>query len=238
DLGLPAAQERLLREVVAVGKPTILVLQSGSAVAVPWAAEHVDAVLMAWYGGEEAGTALAEVLFGDAGPAGRLPVTVYASADDLPPFESYDMEGRTYRFFRGTPLYPFGFGLSYTRFEYRDLRITPGAIEPEGEAEVSVEVANVGEVAGDEVVQLYVTDPEASVPVPLRQLQGFRRITLEPGATERVVFTLQPGQLVCYADDGAAMVEPGRFILSVGGGQPIPGGAASECVSGELEVTA
>ncbi|MBM3499421.1 MAG: glycoside hydrolase family 3 protein [Armatimonadetes bacterium] len=235
DLGLPEAQERLLREVAAVGKPVVLVALSGSAVAIPWAREHVGAIVATWY--EEAGTALAEVLFGDVSPAGRLPVTVYESVEDLPPFESYDMADRTYRFFRGTPLFPFGYGLSYTRFEYRNLRITPTTATAEGQVEVSVEVTNVGERAGDEVVQLYVTDAEASVPVPIRQLQGFRRVRLEPGATKTVAFRLQPSQLVCYADDGTSMVEPGRFLISVGGGQPIPGGSAAECLTGELEVT-
>ncbi len=238
DLGLPEVQDQLLRAVVAVGRPVVLVLLGGSAVAVPWAKQHVPAILMTWYGGEEAGTALAEVLFGDYSPAGRLPVTVYESVDQLPPFASYDMEGRTYRFFRGAPLFAFGFGLSYTQFAYRDLRLSASPVPPGQLVEVSVEVANVGHVAGEEVVQLYVTDAEASVPVPLRQLQGFRRVRLEPGASETVRFTLQPSQLVCYADDGTSMVEAGRFVISVGGGQPICGGSASECLTGEFEVGA
>jgi beta-glucosidase len=236
DLGLPEVQERLLREMSALGKPVVLVLLSGSAVAVPWAKDHVQAILAAWYGGEEAGTALAEVLFGDLSPAGRLPVTVYESVDQLPPFESYDMAERTYRFFTGAPLFPFGFGLSYTRFEYRNPRIAPEVVRAGESVEVSVDVRNVGPVASDEVVQLYVTDEEASVPVPLRQLQGFRRIHLEPGASETVRFTLQPSQLVSYADDSTSMVEPGRFAVSVGGGQPVAGGSASECATGSFEV--
>jgi len=238
SLGLPEPQERLLREVTAVGKPVVLVLLSGSAVAIPWAKEHVGAILMTWYGGEEAGTALAEVLFGDASPSGRLPVTVYASVDDLPPFESYDMAGRTYRFFGGAPLFPFGFGLSYARFEYGDLRISPSKVKVGAPVEVTVEVTNVGDRTGDEVVQLYVTDAEASVPVPLRQLQGFQRVRLEPGASATVCFTLEPSQLACFADDGTQMIEPGRFVVSAGGGQPIPDSSAIPRVTGEFEVVA
>ena len=236
DLGLPEVQERLLRQVASVGKPVVLVLLSGSAVAVEWAKGNVEAIVATWYGGEEAGTALAEVLFGDYSPAGRLPLTVYESVHELPPFESYDMEGRTYRFFRGAPLFPFGFGLSYTRFEYHNLQIAPSVARADESVAVSVELTNVGAVAGDEVMQLYVTDVGASVPVPLRQLQGFRRVHLEPGACETVCFTLQPSQLACYADDGGSMVEPGSFTVSVGGGQPVPGGCAGECVTGSFEV--
>jgi beta-glucosidase len=236
DLGLPAVQEELLREVVALGKPTVLVLLSGSAVAVGWANEHVDAILATWYGGEEAGTALAEALFGDYNPSGRLPVTVYESVDQLPPFESYDMAGRTYRFFGGTPLFPFGFGLSYTRFEYGNLQISPPTIAVDQPVEVSVEVRNVGSVSGDEVVQLYVTDDEASVPVPLRQLQAFRRLHLQPGEAQIIRFALQPNQLACYTNDGQPLIEPGRFTLSVGGGQPLPGGSPTSCATGTLNV--
>jgi len=238
ELGLPEVQERLLREVTSLGKPTVLVLLSGSAVAVGWAKEHVDAILATWYGGEEAGTALAEVLFGDVNPAGRLPVTVYESVAQLPPFESYDMTDRTYRFCRGEPLFPFGFGLSYTRFEYADLRVTPTAIGAGESVEVSATVRNVGPVAGDEVVQLYVTDEAASVPVPIRRLEGFRRIHLEPGAETTVRFVLQPSQMVCYHDDGEPMIEPGHFTVAVGGGQPIPGGSPSGCVTGAFEIAA
>ncbi|MBM3472667.1 MAG: glycoside hydrolase family 3 protein [Armatimonadetes bacterium] len=236
DLGLPEAQEQLLREVASQGRPTVLVLLSGSAVAIGWAKEHVDAILATWYGGEEAGAALAEVLFGDCNPAGRLPVTVYASVDQLPPFECYDMANRTYRFFRGTPLFPFGFGLSYTRFEYGNLQISPATVAAGQPVEVSVEVRNVGPLSGDEVVQLYVTDDEASLPVPLRQLQGFQRIHLQPGETQTVRFVLEPRQLACYADDGQPLIEPGRFTLSIGGGQPIPGGAPTACAIGALQV--
>ena len=235
DLGLPGVQEELLREVAAVGKPVVVVLLSGSAVAVNWAQENAPAILATWYAGEEAGTALAEALFGDTSPAGRLPVTFYKSLAQVPPFEEYAMAGRTYRFLSEEPLYPFGFGLSYTRFEYSGLTVSPAAVRAGEGVEISAEVRNVGDRAGDEVVQLYVADVEASVPVPIHQLQGFRRINLQPGESRRVTFTLAPEQMVCYTDDGRPMVEPGRFLVSVGGGQPLPG---TPHVAGVLEVVA
>ena len=232
DLGLPGIQEDLLREVAAVGKPVVLVLQSGSALAVNWAAENAAAILSTWYGGEEAGRALAEALFGDCSPAGRLPVTFYRSLEQVPPFEDYNMAGRTYRFMEAAPLYAFGFGLSYTRFAYSDLVIALPRPKDGPMAEVAATVTNVGARAGDEVVQLYLTDREASVPVPLRQLQGFRRVHLQAGQSAQVTFTLMPAQMACYADDGQALVEPGWFEVSVGGAQPQDG----ECVTGSFEV--
>jgi beta-glucosidase len=232
DIGLPGLQEDLLREVAAVGRPVILVLQSGSALSVNWAAENVAAILSTWYGGEEAGTALAEVLFGDYSPAGRLPVTFYKSLAQVPPFEDYNMAGRTYRFMEDAPLYGFGFGLSYTRFAYSDLAIASPRPEDGPMVEITATVTNVGECAGDEVVQLYVTDEEASVPVPLRQLQGFRRIHLQPGESVQVTFKLMPAQMACYTDAGKTVIEPGRFAFSIGGSQP----QDSECVTGSFEV--
>ena len=232
DLGLPGIQEDLLREVAAVGKPTILVLQSGSALAVNWAAENVAAILSTWYGGEEAGTALAEVLFGDYNPAGRLPVTFYQGLEQVPPFEDYSMAGRTYRFMEAAPLYGFGFGLSYTKFAYSALEIASPGLGDGTMVEIAATVTNVGECAGDEVVQLYLTDCEATVPVPLRQLQGFRRVHLQPGQSTQVAFTLTAAQMACYTDEGKAVVEPGWFELSVGGAQPQDG----EGVQGSFEV--
>ncbi len=239
DIALPGHQEALLQAVHATGTPVVLTLQGGSALAVPWAKEHVPAILMAWYGGEEAGTALAEVLWGDVNPAGRLPVTFYTGLEQLPPFEDYAMRsgpGRTYRFFRQQPLWPFGHGLSYTRFEYRDLLVTPTRVAPDESVQVSVEVQNVGDRAGDEVVQLYASDEEASVPVPLRQLQGFRRIHLEPGERQTVTFALKPSQLACYRDDGTPMVEPGTFRITIGGGQPL-GGFGAPHITGSFRVS-
>ena len=180
DLGLPRVQEELIQAVAAVGKPVVLVLLSGSAVAVNWEAQHVPAILETWYPGQAAGTALADVLFGTYNPAGRLPVTFYKSADQIPPFPNYNMEGKTYRYFRGEPLFPFGHGLSYTTFVYSNLKI-PSSVHTGENVSVSVDVKNSGSRSGEEVVQLYVTELEASAPVPIRSLQAFRRVKLKAG---------------------------------------------------------
>jgi len=233
DIRLPRPQEALLQCIHALGKPVVLVLLNGSALAVNWAAEHVPAIVEAWYPGQAGGEALADVLFGDTNPAGRLPVTYYKSLEDLPPFEDYRMEGRTYRYFRGEPLFPFGHGLSYTTFAYRNLQLSAETIaldEADAGASgvdgpvltASVEVENTGQRAGDEVVQLYVSDVEASVPVPIRQLQGFERIHLGPGETKRVTFTLRARQLSLIDEAGRRVVEPGQFQIAVGGRQPRP----------------
>ncbi len=218
-LDLPRVQEDLIEAVAALGKPTILVLLNGSALAVNWAAEHLPAILEAWYPGQAAGDALADVLFGDYNPAGRLPVTFYTSADELPPFKDYRMQGRTYRYYKGRPLFPFGFGLSYTRFEYSNLTL-PRTVDPGKDFEVRVDVRNSGGRAGEEVVQLYIAHEGASVPVPLRSLQGFKRIMLNPGESQTVVFSVQPGQLSVLDKDFKRVVEPGRIEIAVGGGQP------------------
>jgi len=232
DIGLPRPQEELLHKIVALGKPVVLVLLNGSALAINWADEHVPAILEAWYPGEEGGTAIADVLFGDYNPAGRLPVTFYRSLADLPAFEDYRMAGRTYRYFSGEPLYPFGHGLSYTSFAYRNLRLSAEAIAPDQGLTVEVEVQNTGSRAGDEVVQLYVSDLAASVPVPIRQLAGFRRIHLAPGEAQTVSFTLIPRQLALVDDSGRWVVEPGEFQIAVGGRQP----RATDLVAGGAEV--
>ena len=217
SLELPSTQQELLRRMVALGKPTVLVLMSGSALAVSWADQNVPAILQAWYPGQAAGTAIADVLFGGYSPAGRLPVTFYRSADDLPPFESYDMEGRTYRFFRGDPLYPFGHGLSYTRFAYSDLRTAGAPLGSGGGVTVEVDVTNTGEVAGDEVVQLYVAYPASELDRPIRELRGFDRIHLAPGETRTVTFTLSPRDVAYWDIDAERWaVEDGTARLEVG----------------------
>ncbi len=245
EIGLPAPQEELLRKVCALGKPTVLVLMGGSALAATWAAENVPAILEAWYPGQAGGDAIADVLFGDYNPAGRLPVTFYRSTEDLPPFTDYRMEGRTYRYFRGEPLFPFGYGLSYTRFAYSNLRLSEDRITLDNTAmdapalTVSVDVQNTGERAGDEVVQMYLTDLQASVPVPVRQLAGFTRIHLQPGETRTVTFTVTTRQLSLIDDRGNRVVEPGEFEIAVGGRQPMTGEAPSdEIVKGTLSVVA
>jgi beta-glucosidase len=219
-LELPPVQEKLLRSVFATGTPVILILLNGSAVAVPWAEENIPAILEAWYPGQAGGTAVAEALFGVTNPGGRLPVTFYRSVKDLPAFDDYGMKNRTYRYFTGEPLYPFGYGLSYTSFAYRNLRIDPAEI-PSGDCvHLQAEVANTGRRAGDEVVQLYLKDEEASQPVPILQLQGFTRVRLAPGESQTVGFTLTPAQMSYADEDGNWILEPGRFRVWVGGGQP------------------
>ncbi|MBN2207232.1 MAG: glycoside hydrolase family 3 C-terminal domain-containing protein, partial [Candidatus Aminicenantes bacterium] len=233
SLDLPRVQEELLGAVLATGKPVVLVLLNGSALAVNRAAASVPAIVEAWYPGQAAGTALADILFGDANPSGRLPVTFYKSVADLPPFGEYRMTGQTYRYFRGEPLFPFGHGLSYTQFEYADLRM-PAAVDAGAEIAVSVDVRNAGFRVGDEVVQLYVSDLDASVPVPVRSLQGCRRVHLQPGESRTVHFTLSPKALSLVAADGRRVVEPGLFEIAVGGKQPGFAGLADAATTGVL----
>ncbi len=158
NLALPAPQETLMKEIYALGKPVVLVLMSGSAIAINWADENIPSILQAWYGGQAGGSAVADVLFGDYNPAGRLPVTFYKSIDDLPEFTNYDMEGHTYKYFRGEVLYPFGYGLSYTTFEYSNLQLGSAEYSTQngGKITVSADITNTGEIDGDEVVQLYL----------------------------------------------------------------------------------
>jgi len=240
DIRLPRPQEELLQRIQALGKPVVLVLLNGSAVAAD-SLETVPAILEAWYPGQAGGDAIADVLFGDYNPGGRLPVTFYRSVDDLPPFEDYRMEGRTYRYFRGEPLFPFGYGLSYTSFVYSNLRLSAETISPIDTLTISVDVRNTGERAGDEVVQLYVSDVAASVPVPIWQLQGFERIHLAPGETKTVTFTLTPRQLSLIDGAGRRVVEPGAFQVAVGGRQPVSEDfirQATDVLIGTFEVVA
>jgi beta-glucosidase len=216
-LDLPAAQERLLERIAAIGKPVVLVLLNGSALAVTWAQEHVPAIVEAWYPGQAAGTAIADVLFGDYNPGGRLPVTFYRSVNDLPPFSDYAMAGRTYRFFGGVPLYPFGFGLSYTTFGYDHLRTSADTIRGDAAVTVSVDVTNTGARAGDEVVQLYVRHLGSAVERPRKDLRGYRRVTLRPGETRTVEFPLAAGTLAYWNTAGHRwVVEPEPVLLEVG----------------------
>jgi len=238
DIALPARQQRLLEAVGETGKPIVLVLLSGSALAVNWANEHTAAIVQAWYPGEEGGTAIADVLFGDYNPAGRLPVTFYKSVDQLPPVDNYGMDGRTYRFFKGKPLYPFGHGLSYTVFKYSGFTVSSPRISPSDNVTVSATVENTGIRAGDEVVQLYLTDLEASVRVPIRSLAGVQRVHLNPGERRVVRFTIEPSQLAVITDDGKTLVEPGEFKVTIGGKQPgFTGAATTGFVEGRFSVT-
>ncbi|MDZ7373995.1 MAG: glycoside hydrolase family 3 C-terminal domain-containing protein [candidate division KSB1 bacterium] len=219
ELDLPAPQERLLREIASLGKPTVLVLFSGSPLAIHWAAEKIPAILEAWYPGQEGGRAIVDVLFGAYNPGGRLPVTFYRAASDLPPFEDYSMDNRTYRYFRGPVLFPFGYGLSYTQFRYRDLRL-PTEVTAGQKVQVSVRVANAGTMAGDEVVQLYVRAEGASHPAPIRSLRGYRRVHLQPGEERTLTFELGPRDFSLVTREGRRVVEPGVYEIAVGGKQP------------------
>lgn len=220
NLKLPGNQEILLEEVWKTGTPVVLILLSGSALAVNWADEHVKAIVQAWYPGAQGGRAVASLLFGDFSPSGKLPVTFYRSDSDLPNFENYSMENRTYRFFNGTPLYPFGYGLSYTHFEYSQLSVDHTSVEEGTGVKVCATVRNTGPFESDEIVQLYIKDLEASTRVPKCQLAGFRRIRLKPGETVKVIFSVTAHQMALIDDNGDCFLEPGAFRVFVGGSLP------------------
>jgi beta-glucosidase len=232
DIGLPAPQQALLEQAAAAGKPLVVVLMSGSAVALNWAKAHADAILVAWYPGEAGGAAVAQVLAGDYNPGGRLPVTFYRSTRDLPPFVSYAMQGRTYRYFDGTPLYPFGYGLSYTHFSYSDLSLSTTQLHAGDALQASVTVRNDGARAGDEVVQVYLDAPGLPL-APRHALVGFRRVHLAPGEHRQISFALTPRLLSQVDAAGDRAMDAGRYQLSVGGAQPGDG----EVVSAGFDIT-
>ena len=210
---LPSVQTELLKALKTTGKPIVFVMMTGSAVAIPWEAQNVPAIINAWYGGQSAGTAIADVLFGDYNPAGRLPVTFYKSDSDLPAFSDYSMRARTYRYFKGSPLYGFGYGLSYTRFDYSDLKIAAASANKT----VSVTVTNTGGMNGEEVVQLYVSGTGKDAPI--KSLKGFTRIYLKKGESKNVRFVLAPEDLSVMDEKGAVKHFSGRVTIAVGGCQ-------------------
>jgi beta-glucosidase len=218
SIDLPQPQEHLLERIAALGKPTVVVLLNGSALAVNWAQAHVPAIVEAWYPGQAGGTAIAEVLFGNYSPGGRLPVTFYKSTDDLPAFDNYAMTGRTYRFFKGAPLYPFGYGLSYTTFAYKNLRTSATQIGGSDTLTIRVDVTNTGKIAGDEVVQLYAQHVGSKIDRANKDLRGFQRVSLKPGETKTVTLSL-PAKSLAYWNAGthAWVVEPDQVALQVGG---------------------
>jgi beta-glucosidase len=218
DIRLPGRQAEMIRLVAAAGAPAVVLIYGGSAVDMTDWMDAADAVLMAWYPGEEGGRAVADVLWGEADPSGRLPITFPRSAGQLPLVYDHNPTGRLddYLDLTGEPLFPFGFGLSYTEFRYSDLSIAPGTIAPDGTARVSLRIENVGPVAGAEVVQLYVHDPLAAVARPVVALKGFRKVFLEPGASETVTFDLGPEALALLGADMRETVEPGEFLIYVG----------------------
>lgn len=223
SINLPAVQTEFLKALKATGKPIVFVMMTGSALAIPWEEENIPAILNAWYGGEAAGTAVADVLFGDYSPSGRLPVTFYKSDSDLSPFDDYSMQNRTYRYFKGDPLYPFGFGLSYTNFVYSNLKLSKTKIKKNESIKAEVTVRNSGKIESDEVVQLYLTHTENGKEIPLYSLKGFKRITLLPGASEKVRFTITPDMMKLVNEEGKSILSSGEIKVSIGGSLPSKG---------------
>ena len=217
SIAIPAIQQEMLKALHATGKPVVFVLTTGSAIGLAWESQNIPAIINAWYGGQAAGQAVADVIFGDYNPAGRLPITFYESVDDLPDFEDYSMKNRTYRYFTGTPVYPFGYGLSYTTFQYTSLDFTP--VDGGQSYAVKATVTNTGNKAGDEVVQLYITNKRDFI-TPIRSLKGFKRIHLKPGESQTVEFMLTPEDMSVVSPSGGLTQMKGNVIVSVGGGQP------------------
>jgi beta-glucosidase len=233
SIDLPKPEEALLKAVSATGKPVVLVLANGSALAVNWANAHVNAILESWYAGEEGGAAIAETLSGKNNPAGRLPVTFYAGIEQLPAFEDYAMQNRTYRYFKGKPLYAFGYGLSYTTFSYSDLTLPKAAISAGAPLTAEVTITNTGKREGDEVAQLYLSFP--SLPgAPLRALRGFKRVHLKPGESRKIRFEVKGRDLSMVNEAGEPIIAEGAYSVSIGGGQPNTGAPS---LTGTIRVT-
>ncbi len=219
NIELPDIQTQMLKRLKKSGKPVIFVVMAGSAIAMNWESKNLDAILYAWYPGQEGGNAIADVLFGNYNPSGRLPVTFYASTSQLPPFTDYSMKNRTYRYFKGEALYPFGFGLSYTQFTYSELKI-PETSDTREKIKVKVRVTNSGGREGEEVVQLYVKHPTATVPVPIHALKGFKKVRLKAGDYTYVEFTLDSKDIAILDEKNRWVVVPGDIDIFVGGQQP------------------
>jgi beta-glucosidase len=232
SLDLPAEEEELLEALANTGKPLVVVLMNGSALSVNWAAQHANAILEAWYSGEEGGTAIAQTLAGANNPSGRLPVTFYKGVEQLPPFEDYTMKNRTYRYFEGEPLYPFGFGLSYSKFAYSHLKLSTNTLEAGAPLGVEMDVSNISDRDGDEVVQVYLEFPKVSG-APLRALRAFKRVHVGAGSTEHVRFTLQPRDLSYVNANGDRFVSAGTYRLRAGTGQPDAGAESEFSIHGE-----
>jgi beta-glucosidase len=218
DLRLPSSQRKLLEALHATGKPVVLVLTTGSALAIDWAQRKLPAILVAWYGGQRGGSAVADVLFGETNPSGRLPITFYKETEKLPAFDDYNMQGRTYRYFAGDALHPFGHGLSYTTFKYSALELDRSTLRSNGEAQVSLTIKNTGKRAGEEVVQLYVRSPDSKRERSLKDLRGVNRVLLQPGEEKKISFTIQPQRDLAYFDESneAYSVDPGSYEIEVG----------------------
>ena len=236
SLDMPRQEEDLVQALSATHKPLVIVLMNGSALGVNWEKAHAAAILDSWYSGEEGGAAIAQTLSGRNNPAGRLPVTFYKDVQQLPSFEDYSMKGRTYRYFKGEPLWPFGYGLSYTKFRYGAVTVPQAPIHAGDPLDVAVTVTNIGALPGDEVVQLYLQFPD--IPgAPLRALRGFQRIHLAPAASQKVEFHLKRRDLSMVTETGDIIIAPGQYTVSIGGGQPDTAAASSSArfeVAGRL----
>ncbi len=238
SIDLPKDEESLLQAVKATGKPLVIVLMNGSALAVNWANANANAILESWYPGEEGGVAVAETLAGLNNPAGRLPVTFYKSMEDLPPFEDYSMKRRTYRYFDGQPLFPFGYGLSYSKFAYSNLKLSSPTLTAGSGLQVDADIRNSSSVAGDEVAELYLNFPDL-LGAPVRALRGFQRLSIAPGKTQHVRFTLDPRDLSYVNEAGDRVVSAGSYRIFIGGGQPRTGAAGLEAqlsITGETKL--
>lgn len=221
DIGLPESQVNKIKKLSENNEnPIILVLTGGSPIDISEVADLVDAILLVWYPGEEGGNAVGDILFGDVNPSGRLPITFPKSLDDLPPYDDYSMAGRTYRYMAKDPMYPFGFGLSYTSFSYEAANADFLSIDAGEEINIEITVSNKGEMAGEEVVQLYVTDLEASVDMPISSLKGFQRVYLKPGESKEVSFRVNEKMLQMVNNEGEFILEPGEFKITIGGSSP------------------
>lgn len=237
SISLPDSQVSYIRELAIHGAKIVLVLTGGSPIALGEVEDMVDAIVFVWYPGMEGGRAVADVLFGDVSPAGKLPITFPKSLEQLPPFDDYNMTGRTYRYMTEEPLYPFGFGLSYTRFAYYDLKVAPPSLPG---FEVAVTVKNAGAVAADEVAQFYLSALETYLPAPISQLIGFQRVHLEPGQSKTIKLTVTPEMLMQFNEDGRQVFEPGKFRLTAGGCSPGARGlalGASEAATCEFHIS-
>ena len=233
---LPEVQTELMKTLKGTGKPVVFVMMTGSAIAIPWENENIPAIVNSWYGGQSAGTAIADVLFGDYNPAGRLPVTFYKSDSDLPGFGDYSMNNRTYRYFKGEALYPFGYGLSYTTFKYDALKVPVSAFAGKN-VTVSARVTNSGKLNGEEVVELYITHEGIQTKAPIKALKGFKRIALKAGESKVISFTLTPDQLSLVSEDGKTYQPKGKTTVSIGGGQPgVKIKSTSNVISGSIAI--
>jgi len=217
DIEIPQIQQEMVKALKATDKPIVYILCTGSALNLSWEEENADAILNAWYGGQEAGTAVADILFGDYNPAGRLPVTFYKSIDQLPNFMDYNMKGRTYRYMTETPLYPFGYGLSYTTFDYRNVKLSANTITKDQNVTLTLDIANTGKRNGDEVAQIYIKNPN-DPSGPIKALKAFSRVNIKAGKTQKVSFLLEPKAFWSFSDNTQTFeVRPGKYQILYGG---------------------